>query len=234
MTGQFASLDEDLTGRENLVLLARLWGFRGKSARERADQLLATFDLADAATRQVKDYSGGMRRQTRHRGLAHRDARRAVPRRADDGPRPGGAQERVAHDSAARGLGRHDPADDAVHGRGGPARGSHCCHRPWQEDCRGLAARTQGGDGLGFSARRSRGTRSPRGSRQATRGAPRRHSPTQRGRRHARGSRRERQRTRMRRWARSSMRASSSQISRWAVPSLEEVFFALTLERPKP
>ena len=63
MTGQFASLDEDLTGRENLMLLARLWGFRGKSARERADQLLATFDLADAATRQVKDYSGGMRRR---------------------------------------------------------------------------------------------------------------------------------------------------------------------------
>ena len=63
MTGQFASLDEDLTGRENLMLLARLWGFRGKSARERADQLLGTFDLADAATRQVKDYSGGMRRR---------------------------------------------------------------------------------------------------------------------------------------------------------------------------
>ncbi len=62
MTGQFASLDEDLTGRENLVLLARLWGFRGKS-RERADQLLDTFDLAEAATKQVKDYSGGMRRR---------------------------------------------------------------------------------------------------------------------------------------------------------------------------
>src|SRR5688572_18497370 len=63
MTGQFASLDEDLTGRENLVLLARLWGFRGRAARERADQLLGSFDLADAATRQVKDYSGGMRRR---------------------------------------------------------------------------------------------------------------------------------------------------------------------------
>jgi ABC-2 type transport system ATP-binding protein len=62
MTGQFASLDEDLTGRENLMLLARLWGFRGK-ARERADELLATFDLADAAAKQVKDYSGGMRRR---------------------------------------------------------------------------------------------------------------------------------------------------------------------------
>ena len=63
MTGQFASLDEDLTGRENLVLLARLWGFRGRNARERADQLLAAFDLSDAATRQVKEYSGGMRRR---------------------------------------------------------------------------------------------------------------------------------------------------------------------------
>jgi ABC-2 type transport system ATP-binding protein len=63
MTGQFASLDEDLTGRENLVLLARLWGFRGRAARERADRLLGTFELAGAATKQVKDYSGGMRRR---------------------------------------------------------------------------------------------------------------------------------------------------------------------------
>ncbi|MBC8028120.1 MAG: ATP-binding cassette domain-containing protein [Steroidobacteraceae bacterium] len=63
MTGQFASLDEDLTGRENLVLLARLWGFRGTAARGRADELLGAFELADAATKQVKDYSGGMRRR---------------------------------------------------------------------------------------------------------------------------------------------------------------------------
>jgi len=63
LTGQFASLDEDLTGRENLVMLARLWGFRGKAARGRADELLGAFDLADAATKQVKSYSGGMRRR---------------------------------------------------------------------------------------------------------------------------------------------------------------------------
>jgi len=63
MTGQFASLDEDLTGRDNLVLLARLWGFRGAAAKARADALLAAFDLSDAATRQVKTYSGGMRRR---------------------------------------------------------------------------------------------------------------------------------------------------------------------------
>jgi ABC-2 type transport system ATP-binding protein len=63
MTGQFASLDEDLTGRENLILLSRLWGFRGRQARERANDLLAAFDLADAGNKQVKDYSGGMRRR---------------------------------------------------------------------------------------------------------------------------------------------------------------------------
>ncbi len=63
MTGQFASLDEDLTGRENLTLLARLWGFRGRAAKARADDLLGAFDLADAAAKQVKSYSGGMRRR---------------------------------------------------------------------------------------------------------------------------------------------------------------------------
>jgi ABC-2 type transport system ATP-binding protein len=63
MTGQFASLDEDLTGRENLLLLARLWGFKGKAAKDRTDELLAAFDLLDAGNRQVKNYSGGMRRR---------------------------------------------------------------------------------------------------------------------------------------------------------------------------
>ncbi len=63
MTGQFASLDEDLTGRENLVLLARLWGFRGRAARGRADELLGAFDLRRPRRKQVKDYSGGMRRR---------------------------------------------------------------------------------------------------------------------------------------------------------------------------
>ncbi|SFE09110.1 ATP-binding cassette domain-containing protein [Roseivivax sediminis] len=63
MTGQFASLDEDLTGRENLIFLARLWGFGRRAARDRADALFAAFELADARHRQVKDYSGGMRRR---------------------------------------------------------------------------------------------------------------------------------------------------------------------------
>lgn len=63
LTGQFASVDEDLTGAENLILLSRLLGFRGRNARDRARELLQAFDLADAADKQIKHYSGGMRRR---------------------------------------------------------------------------------------------------------------------------------------------------------------------------
>ncbi len=63
LTGQFASVDEDLTGHENLVLVARLFGFGWREARARATDLLDAFALADAGGRQVKTYSGGMRRK---------------------------------------------------------------------------------------------------------------------------------------------------------------------------
>ena len=63
LTGQLASVDEDLTGRENLILLGRLLGYKGRQAKGRADELLGAFDLAEAASRQVKHYSGGMRRR---------------------------------------------------------------------------------------------------------------------------------------------------------------------------
>jgi ABC-2 type transport system ATP-binding protein len=63
LTGQFASIDEDLTGQENLVLVARLLGFSWRAARQRAHELLAAFELAEAAGRQASTYSGGMRRR---------------------------------------------------------------------------------------------------------------------------------------------------------------------------
>ena len=63
LTGQFASVDEDLTGHENLVLVSRLFGHDWKSARARADELLEAFDLAESASKQVRTYSGGMRRK---------------------------------------------------------------------------------------------------------------------------------------------------------------------------
>jgi ABC-2 type transport system ATP-binding protein len=63
LTGQFASVDEELSGRENLVLIGRLVGLGRTDAAERADELLDAFGLADAAEKLVKDYSGGMRRR---------------------------------------------------------------------------------------------------------------------------------------------------------------------------
>jgi ABC-2 type transport system ATP-binding protein len=63
LTGQLGSLDEDLTGKENLILIARLLGHRPREARARAARLLEAFGLVDAADRQLKRYSGGMRRR---------------------------------------------------------------------------------------------------------------------------------------------------------------------------
>jgi ABC-2 type transport system ATP-binding protein len=63
LTGQLASVDEDLTGRENLTLLGRLLGLRRAAARARADELLEAFGIADSGRKLVKQYSGGMRRR---------------------------------------------------------------------------------------------------------------------------------------------------------------------------
>jgi ABC-2 type transport system ATP-binding protein len=63
LTGQFASVDEDLTGYQNLVLFARLLGYSGADAKHRAHDLLKAFDLAEAGDRQLKTYSGGMQRR---------------------------------------------------------------------------------------------------------------------------------------------------------------------------
>jgi ABC-2 type transport system ATP-binding protein len=63
LVGQHAAVDEILTGRQNLEMFGRLYHLRPAAARARADELLARFGLADAATRPVGKYSGGMRRR---------------------------------------------------------------------------------------------------------------------------------------------------------------------------
>ena len=63
LTGQFASVDDELTGRENLTLIGRLLGFRHKAATARAGELIDSFGLSEAGDRLVKTYSGGMRRR---------------------------------------------------------------------------------------------------------------------------------------------------------------------------
>ncbi|MET7646191.1 ATP-binding cassette domain-containing protein [Streptomyces sp. NPDC005426] len=63
VTGQSASVDGELSGRQNLRLFARLLGYRGEAARTRAGELLERFELTDAADRPARTYSGGMRRR---------------------------------------------------------------------------------------------------------------------------------------------------------------------------
>jgi ABC-2 type transport system ATP-binding protein len=63
LSGQYAAIDEHLTGFENLRMVGRLYGMSGRAAAERADDLLARFDLSDARNRPSKTYSGGMRRR---------------------------------------------------------------------------------------------------------------------------------------------------------------------------
>ncbi len=63
LSGQYAAVDEHLTGHENLEMVGRLYGFKKSRARERARELLERFDLGDAADRPSKTYSGGMRRR---------------------------------------------------------------------------------------------------------------------------------------------------------------------------
>src|SRR3954452_10610174 len=63
LSGQYAAVDENLTGRKNLWRFGRLYHLRSPEARKRADELLEQFELTDAANRVVKTYSGGMRRR---------------------------------------------------------------------------------------------------------------------------------------------------------------------------
>ena len=63
LAGQYAAVDENLTGLENLTMVGRLYGAGRASAKTRGRELLERFDLTDAANRPVKTYSGGMRRR---------------------------------------------------------------------------------------------------------------------------------------------------------------------------
>jgi ABC-2 type transport system ATP-binding protein len=63
LAGQYAAVDENLTGLENLTMVGRLYGMKRATARTRGEELLERFDLTDAAKRPTKTYSGGMRRR---------------------------------------------------------------------------------------------------------------------------------------------------------------------------
>ena len=145
LTGQFASVDEDLTGRENLVLLGRLLGFSAAGAAARGPTSCSTRSAStDAAGRQVKNYSGGMRRRL--------DIAASIVVTPDllflDEPTTGlDPRSRNQVWDIVRGAGRrgHDgAADHAVPRRGRPARRPDRGHRPRPGHRRGHQRRAQG------------------------------------------------------------------------------------------
>ncbi len=121
LTGQYAAVDESLTGIENLLLIGRLLGQSRAAARGRAAELLAQFSLADAGGRAVKTYSGGMRRRLdlaaslvgRPRVLYLDEPTTGLDPRARSE-----LWEVVRGPHQRRG---HGAADHPVHGGGGPA-----------------------------------------------------------------------------------------------------------------
>ena len=162
LTGQLASVDEDLTGRENLILLGRLLGLRRADAKTRAGELLEAFDLDEAAGRLVKHYSGGMRRRL--------DIAASLVVTPEvmflDEPTTGldpRSRNQVWDIVALAGGRRHDdPALHPVPRRGRPAGRRHRGDRPRPRDRRGHAGPAQG---VGRRRRAARAAARPRAAR---------------------------------------------------------------------
>ncbi len=128
---QQPSSDPMATGRENLMLVARIQGLPKSTARERADWLLRRFSIADAADRLVRTWSGGMSRKLDVAiGLVHRPAVLFLDEPTDR-PGPGGACGAVGRDRPARRGRRDDGAADHPLPRRGRSTGSAARdHRP--------------------------------------------------------------------------------------------------------
>ena len=227
LTGQLASVDEDLTGRENLILLGPLLGLARGAAKARAAELLDAFGLEEAAGRLVKNFSGGMRRRLDIAASIVVTPRADVPRRADHRPGPALAQPGVGHHPRAAEAGHDDPAVHAVPRGGRPARRRHRGHRPRHGHRRGHAGAAQGVGRLRRAARaaaRPRAAARGRARSCAASSAPCTSSPT-------------RPRCRRRAPTPTAARVAVAELARPGVrvadfslgqPSLDEVFLALT------
>jgi len=117
LTGQFASVDDELTGTENLVMIGRLLGFGRATARSRAAELLERFDLTGAAGRAAKTYSGGMRRRLDLAASLVGEPRCCSWTSRPPGSTPGRAARCGRPSAACRGRG-HRAAHHPVPGRG--------------------------------------------------------------------------------------------------------------------
>ena len=180
LTGQFASVDEELTGRENLVLLGRLLGLLpapGRRARGRA----ARGVRAGRGRRPARvDLLGGHAPAARHRREHRGDPRPVVPRRAHDRARPPQPQPGLGHRASARRDRDHRVADHAVPRGGRPAGRPHRHHRPRPHHRRGHVGRAEGVGRVRSAAGAGVRPRPPRRGRRACWPAPWPHRSTSR------------------------------------------------------
>ena len=170
LSGQYAAVDENLTGRENLRMFGRLYQLpQRRGARARATSCWSSSTWSRPADRVVKTYSGGMRRRLDLGQRPHRPAAAAVPRRADDRPRPAQPPRHVGRHPGPRPRG-HDAAADHPVPRGGRRAGRHHRRRRPRPDHRPRAPPTSSRPRSAVSASRSW---SHRGRHRARRRGPR-------------------------------------------------------------
>ena len=144
LAGQYAAVDANLTGRENLQMVGVLSQMQNKEIAPRAAELLGAFDLTDAADRPVAHVFGRHAASPGHRGLAGPPSADPVPGRTDDRLGHHQPQRAVGHDPRP-GRPRHDgAAHHAVPGGGRPARVAHRGGRRRQGDRQRHAGRAEG------------------------------------------------------------------------------------------
>ena len=144
LTGQFAAVDEMLTGRENLEMFGRLFNLSREDARRRADELLERFDLADAADRPARTYSGGMRRRLDLASSLLTRPRVLFLDEPTTGPGSAQPQRDLGDRARARARGDDAAADHPVPRGGRSAGRADRRHRPRAGDRAGHRERAQG------------------------------------------------------------------------------------------
>ena len=233
LTGQLASVDEDLTGRENLILLGRLLGLRRAAAKERAGELLEAFGLAEAAATLVKNYSGGMRRRLDIAASIVVTPQLMFLDEPTTGLDPRSRNQVWDIIRTLVADGHDDPALHAVPRGGRPARRRHRRDRPRQGDRRGDAGPAQGVGRLGRAARaaaRPRAARRGRARCSRASSAPCTSSPTPR-RSRSQCADADRGAEAVAALSRAGVRIADFSLGQ---PSLDEVFLALTGHPAEP
>ncbi len=125
LAGQYAAVDPNLTGRENLRLVGVLGQLPRSAISPRADELLERFSLDRRGRPSPSHLLGRYAQAPRHRGVARAQAAGALPRRAHDRPRPHQPQRAVGHDPRARRRRHHGAAHHAIPRGSRPARRAH-------------------------------------------------------------------------------------------------------------